>query len=266
MDSNTPSLTPDQLDLVKFGSLGSKKLRRLYFNSVKSNTPETSTFDPDVTATGTIGSKLENIANTNIDVKLNLDLNNYLKKDINSPSETSSPSISYSTGHNSTTVTRSKSATTTPLSPSKSLEYKKSNKKKDIEKEWNAISEAEPTHTALREWKSIQLRGFVDPKRFYKNMKNKLEEIPKQFQIGRIVDQSKSINIGNIDNNNKSTFTGSTNVSKSKKRTRKKPSLITNMLKEDKGWVSKRYNEIQSEKTKGSKGWYQRQLKKRKRG
>ncbi|UKJ90662.2 hypothetical protein MACJ_001596 [Theileria orientalis] len=264
MDSNTSALTPEQLELVKFGSLGSKKLRRLYFDSVKSNTGETSTFDPNVTATGTPGSKPVNIANTSIDLKLNLDLNDYLKTGFNSPSKTNSPSVGHSIDHNSTRVTRSKSGNTTSLSPSKSLEYKKSSKK-DIEKEWAGISEAEPTHTALREWKSIQLRGFVDPKRFYKNMKNKLEDMPKQFQIGRIVDRPKSINVGNIDSNNKSALAGSTNVAKSKKRTRKKPSLITSMLKEDKGWVNKRYNEIQSEKTKGSKGWYQRQLKKRKR-
>ncbi|BAM40495.1 uncharacterized protein TOT_020000750 [Theileria orientalis strain Shintoku] len=238
MDSNTASLTPEQLELVKFGSLGSKKLRRLYFNSVESNSGEASTLNPKVTAAGATGDRPENAANTNIDVKLNLDLNNYLKRDFNSVSKTDS----------------------------RSTEYKRSDKKNDTEKEWAAIREAEPTHTALREWKSIQLRGFVDPKRFYKNTKSKLEEMPRQFQIGKIVSQSKSINFGNIEDGSKSTPSGSTSQSKGRRRTRKKPSLITSMLKDDKGWVNKRYNEIQSEKTKGSKGWYQRQLKKRKRG
>nr|PVC51236.1 hypothetical protein MACL_00001693 [Theileria orientalis] len=266
MDSNTASLTPEQLELVKFGSLGSKKLRRLYFNSVESNSGEASTLNPKVTAAGATGDRPENAANTNIDVKLNLDLNNYLKRDFNSVSKTDSRSTGYSHGHDATGVTRSKSRSGAPVSPSKSIEYKRSDKKNDTEKEWAAIREAEPTHTALREWKSIQLRGFVDPKRFYKNTKSNLEEMPRQFQIGKIVSQSKSINFGNIEDGSKSTPSGSTSQSKGRRRTRKKPSLITSMLKDDKGWVNKRYNEIQSEKTKGSKGWYQRQLKKRKRG
>ncbi|KAF5153704.1 Fcf2 pre-rRNA processing family protein [Theileria parva strain Muguga] len=137
----------------------------------------------------------------------------------------------------------------------------KSLRNKEIEKNWFAISEKEPTPAVLREWRSIQLRGFVDPKKFYKNTRSKLENIPKQFQLGTIV--NKSYNYTEEDKVTNSN-TNTTSFSKKKTRIRKKPTLITNTIKEGEKWVTKRYREIQTEKTSGRKGWYQRQLKKRK--
>ncbi|XP_951828.1 uncharacterized protein TA15670 [Theileria annulata] len=180
------------------------------------------------------------VVNLKDEIDLKLDLNNYLSDQTN-------------TNLNTNNI---------------NLNNKLNNKlnKKEIEKNWFNISEKEVTPAVMREWKSIQLRGFVDPKKFYKNSK-KLENIPKQFQLGTIVTNKSNIEdtVNNVTGITKSRNTSgikSRNIIK-KTRVRKKSSLITSTVKESE-WVSKRYRDIQNEKTSGRKGWYQRQVKKRK--
>uniref|UniRef100_A0A3B0ML94 Fcf2 pre-rRNA processing, putative n=1 Tax=Theileria annulata TaxID=5874 RepID=A0A3B0ML94_THEAN len=180
--------------------------------------------------------KDNSVVNLKDEIDLKLDLNNYLTDQTNSNLNTNNTNLN-----------------------------NKSDKKK-IEKNWFNISEKEVTPAVMREWKSIQLRGFVDPKKFYKNSK-KLENIPKQFQLGTIVSDKANIE-DTLNTNTNASGIKTSNVIKTrnvikKTRVRKKPTLITSTVKESE-WVSKRYKEIQNEKTSGRKGWYQRQVKKRK--
>ncbi|KAK1938674.1 hypothetical protein X943_003322 [Babesia divergens] len=123
---------------------------------------------------------------------------------------------------------------------------------RELEKKWNPLTEREPTVQDQREWRAIQLRGFMDPKRFYKGCNGgKLEPLPQRYQVG-VLTGSSGIKVGGGE---ESQAVGTFN---SRKR-RKAASVLTQTLAADQSWTRKKYREIQAEKTSGSKGYYDRQ-------
>ncbi|GFE52650.1 hypothetical protein BaOVIS_000540 [Babesia ovis] len=127
--------------------------------------------------------------------------------------------------------------------------------KKELMKEWDPLTEREPTVQHEREWRAIQLRGYMDPKKFYKgNKSGKLEPLPKRYQVG-VMTSSSGVRAGPGE---ESQASGAVN---SRKR-RKGVSILSETLGSDLSWTRKKYREIQQEKTSGSKGWYNRQRNK----
>jgi len=68
----------------------------------------------------------------------------------------------------------------------KMKKLKKSEKEKTKGKEWFDLPALEMTEERKADLETIQMRGALDPKRFYK--KNTWENLPKYFQIGTVVD------------------------------------------------------------------------------
>ncbi|KAK1444191.1 hypothetical protein BgAZ_100970 [Babesia gibsoni] len=123
---------------------------------------------------------------------------------------------------------------------------------KQMEKNWDPLTDREPTIQDEREWRAIQLRGFMDPKKFYKGSKSgKLEPLPRRYQVGVMVGSS-GIKVGP---GMESQAVGTIN---SRKRN-KGLSVLNETLASDQRWTKKKYREIQAEKTSGSKGWYSRE-------
>ncbi|GIX61908.1 Fcf2 pre-rRNA processing family protein [Babesia caballi] len=122
----------------------------------------------------------------------------------------------------------------------------------ELEKKWDPLTEREPTVQDEREWRAIQLRGFMDPKRFYKGSKSgKLEPLPQRYQVG-IMTKSSGVKAGPGE---ESQAAGAVNSRKRRRGT----SVLAETLAADQTWTRKKYREIQAEKTSGSKGWYSRQ-------
>ncbi|EKX73486.1 hypothetical protein BEWA_035220 [Theileria equi strain WA] len=117
--------------------------------------------------------------------------------------------------------------------------------------------DTEQSQEILREWRAIQLRGFVDPKKFYSGNK-RMEELPEEFHIG-VIRSGNGIRAGP---GNESQALGTFN---SKKRNHGK-SLVSQILLKNGDWAKKRYRELQGEYTQGKKGWYERFKQKRKIG
>ncbi|EDO05147.1 Fcf2 pre-rRNA processing family protein [Babesia bovis T2Bo] len=126
---------------------------------------------------------------------------------------------------------------------------------KELEAKWDPLKEREPTQQHEREWRAIQLRGYVNPKKFYKGDKpGRLEPLPKKYQVG-VMTSSSGVKVGAGE---ESQAAGAVN---SRKR-RKGMSVLSETLASDLSWTRKKYREIQEQKTSGSKGWYSRQMKK----
>ncbi|CDR96183.1 hypothetical protein, conserved [Babesia bigemina] len=126
--------------------------------------------------------------------------------------------------------------------------------RKEVEQKWNPLTEREPTVQDEREWRAIQLRGFMDPKKFYKGSKSgKMESLPRRYQVG-ILTGSSGVKAGSGE---ESQAVGAANSRRSRG-----VSVLSETLASDQTWTKKKYREIQAEKTSGSKGWYKRQRKK----
>ncbi|ORM42047.1 uncharacterized protein BXIN_0918 [Babesia sp. Xinjiang] len=127
--------------------------------------------------------------------------------------------------------------------------------RKELEAKWDPLTEREPTVQHEREWRAIQLRGFMNPKKFYKgNKSGKLEPLPLRYQVG-VMTTSSGVRAGPGE---ESQASGAVN---SRKR-RRGISMLAETLATDQTWTRKKYKEIQGEKTSGSKGWYSRQRSK----
>ncbi|GBE62677.1 Fcf2 pre-rRNA processing protein, putative [Babesia ovata] len=126
--------------------------------------------------------------------------------------------------------------------------------RKELEQKWDPLTEREPTVQDEREWRAIQLRGFMDPKKFYKgNKSGKLEPLPRRYQVG-ILTRSSGVKAGAGE---ESQAVGAANSRRSRG-----VSVLSETLASDQTWTRKKYREIQAEKTSGSKGWYKRQRNK----
>ncbi|KAK2197803.1 Fcf2 pre-rRNA processing [Babesia duncani] len=118
---------------------------------------------------------------------------------------------------------------------------------------WNPLVEREATPEMKRQWLALQLRGFVDPKKFYKrSLTRKIEQMPSKFDVG-VMHQGSKLCAGA---GNESQASGTV-----KSRRSKGKSILSQMLSSDLEWTRKRYREIQAAHTSGSKGWYARVAK-----
>ena len=68
----------------------------------------------------------------------------------------------------------------------KMKKFKKSEREKTKGKDWFDLPALEMTEERKADLETIQMRGALDPKRFYK--KNDWKTLPKYFQIGTVVD------------------------------------------------------------------------------
>lgn len=111
---------------------------------------------------------------------------------------------------------------------------------------WFGIRRKEMTPELRKELLALKLRGFHDPKRFYKA--NDSDKLPTHFQIGTVVGGMKAVGAGD----------GSRAAGYEGRKRKKGQSFLQELLHDEKSesWTTKRYKAVNDRGEEGGKNHY----------
>lgn len=126
----------------------------------------------------------------------------------------------------------------------KARKIKQAEKAKTKGKDWFGMKAPELTEETKRDLEVLQMRGVLDPKRFYK--KNDSAALPKYFQIGKVLDAPADYYADRVPNK------------------QRKSTLVDELMAdaEFKKYNKRKYAEIIEEKSKSQRRYQGKQRKK----
>ena len=108
---------------------------------------------------------------------------------------------------------------------------------------WFHMQSTELTESAKRDLKVLQLRNFINPKRFYKSSDHKKRSLPKVFQVGTVIEGAHEFKSHRI-------------VKKARQSELLDELVVANPAL--RSYAKRTYESIRAKKSSGGKGWYGR--------